>query len=176
LRLGVGLIFAVHGAQKVFGWWGGSGFTGWEAVVSRMGFRPTRLFAALSAGAELVGGLALALGVLTPLAAMVLVGQSVVIIFAAHWPRGFFNRDNGYEFPLSLVSSAIAVLLLGPGEARQNAVAIAANRPDASPWLTGSTRSTVLDVFGATPATRLAEDWLADDLNQVGWLARKRLR
>src|SRR4051812_41819663 len=116
LRLGVGLIFAVHGAQKLFGWWGGSGFAGWQAVMTRMGFRPGWLFAAISAAAELVGGLSLAIGLLTPLAATVLVAQSIVIIFAAHWARGFFNRDNGYEFPLALVSGVVATLLLGPGE------------------------------------------------------------
>ncbi len=131
LRLGVGLIFAVHGAQKVFGWWGGSGFAGWKDVMTRMGFRPAPLFAAVSAGAELIGGLALAAGVLTPLAAMVLLGQSVVIIFAAHWPRGFFNRDNGYEFPLSLVTGAIAVLLLGPGEVSFDAVIGLSTTPEA---------------------------------------------
>jgi putative oxidoreductase len=115
LRLGVGLIFAIHGAQKAFGWWGGSGLAGWEAVIVRMGFRPARLFAIVSVAAELGGGLALALGLLTPLAATLLIGQSIVIIFAAHWPRGFFNRDNGYEFPLALVAGIVAVLLLGPG-------------------------------------------------------------
>jgi putative oxidoreductase len=121
LRLGIGLIFAVHGAQKIFGWWGGSGFSGWQAVMVRMGFRPAALFAAVSAGAELIGGLALAIGFLTPLAAAALVGQSLVIIFGAHWARGFFNRDNGYEFPLALVSGVVATLLLGPGAASVDA-------------------------------------------------------
>ena len=115
LRLGVGLIFAVHGAQKAFGWWGGSGFAGWAAVMVRMGFRPARLFAAVSVAAELGGGLALGLGFLTPLAAAVLIAQSLVIIFAAHWARGFFNRDNGYEFPLALGTGVAAILLAGPG-------------------------------------------------------------
>ena len=122
LRLGVGAIFAVHGAQKVFGWWDGSGFAGWEAVMTRMGFRPARLFAAISAAAELGGGIALAVGFLTPLAATALVGHSMVIIFTAHWPRGFFNRDNGFEFPLVLASGVIGILLLGPGEISLDAV------------------------------------------------------
>jgi putative oxidoreductase len=116
LRFGVGLIFAVHGAQKLFGWWNGPGFAGWQAVMTRMGFRPARPFAAISAAAELVGGLALVFGIATPLAAAALVGQSLVIIFAAHWSRGFFNRDNGYEFPLVLLSGTAATLLLGAGE------------------------------------------------------------
>jgi putative oxidoreductase len=130
LRLGIGLIFAVHGAQKIFGWWGGSGFAGWQAVMVRMGFRPAPLFAAVSAGAELVGGLALAVGFLTPLAAALLVGQSVVIIFGAHWARGFFNRDNGYEFPLALVSGVVAALLLGPGAISLDAVIGLELRPE----------------------------------------------
>ena len=115
LRLVVGLTFAAHGAQKAFGWWQGSGWAGWHDVVERMGFRPVPLFTALSVVAELGGGLALAVGFLTPLAATLLIGQSVVIILKAHWPRGFWNRDNGFEFPLSLVAGAVAILLIGPG-------------------------------------------------------------
>jgi len=115
LRLGVGLTFAAHGAQKAFGWWKGPGWTGWQAVVERMGFRPVRLFAALSVGAELLGGLSLALGILTPFAATILIGQAVVIILKAHLPRGFWNRDNGFEFPLALAAGAVAIGLTGPG-------------------------------------------------------------
>jgi putative oxidoreductase len=137
LRLGIGLIFAVHGAQKILGWWGGSGFAGWEAVMERMGFRPARLFAAISAAAELVGGLAIAVGFLTPIAATALVGQSLVIIFAAHWSRGFFNRDNGYEFPLSLVSGIVAVLLLGAGAVSVDALVGFAVAPEVRVGLVG---------------------------------------
>ena len=115
LRLAVGLTFAAHGAQKAFGWWNGPGWAGWTAVVDRMGFRPTPLFAAVSIGAELLGGLALAAGLLTPFAAALLVGQSVVIILKAHLPRGFWNRDNGFEFPLALAAGAVAVGLAGAG-------------------------------------------------------------
>jgi putative oxidoreductase len=115
LRLAVGLIFAAHGAQKAFGWWNGPGWTGWQAVIDRLGFRPVPLFASVSIAAELLGGLALVLGFLTPLATTLLIGQSVVIIFKAHLPRGFWNRDNGYEFPLSLLAGATAVGLIGPG-------------------------------------------------------------
>jgi putative oxidoreductase len=137
LRLGVGFIFAAHGAQKVFGWWGGSGFAGWVAVMVRMGFRPPRLFAAVSAATELGGGLALAVGFLTPLAAMLIVGQSMVIIFRAHWPRGFFNRDNGFEFPLALVCGAIAALLLGPGDVSLDSVIGLGLPPEIRVWLLG---------------------------------------
>jgi putative oxidoreductase len=115
LRMGVGLIFAVHGAQKVFGWWDGPGFDGWTAVMVRLGFKPAPAWAALSAFAELGGGLMLMFGLLTPLAATLAIGQSVVIIGASHWKHGFFNRNNGYEFPLALAAGFAAVLLAGPG-------------------------------------------------------------
>jgi len=122
LRLVAGLTFAAHGAQKMFGWWGGSGFAGWQAVMVRMGFRPAGPFAIVSGLAELLGGLLLAVGLATPIAAAVLVAQTVVIIAAAHWKRGFFNRDNGYEFPLSLGAGVVAILLGGAGGLSLDAV------------------------------------------------------
>jgi putative oxidoreductase len=115
LRLGVGLTFAAHGAQKVFGWWGGPGISGWKGAVAHMGFRPVSLFAAISSFAELGGGLFLAAGLLTPLAGAVLIGQSVVIIGHVHWPNGFFNTKGGYEFPLVLAVGAIALVLIEAG-------------------------------------------------------------
>jgi len=113
LQLGVGLTFAAHGAQKLFGWWGGPGLAGWEGAMRHMGFRPTRLFALTSALVELVGGLMLAVGFLTPLAAGALVAQAVVIIGHVHWSHGFFNSKSGIEFPLLLGVGAAAVGLAG---------------------------------------------------------------
>jgi putative oxidoreductase len=115
VRVVVGLTFAAHGAQKAFGWWNGPGMPGWQGVMERLGFRPTGLFAAVSMAAELGGGLLLAAGLLTPLAVAALVGQSVVIILKSHLPRGFWNRDNGFEFPLSLAAGIVAIGLIGPG-------------------------------------------------------------
>jgi putative oxidoreductase len=115
LRLGVGLTFAAHGAQKVFGWWGGPGMEGWEGAMHQMRYRPARTFAVLSAFVELVGGLLLAIGLVTPLAAAALVAQSVVIIGQVHWEHGFFNAQSGIEFPLLLGIGAAAIGLAGPG-------------------------------------------------------------
>lgn len=115
LRIGVGLIFAVHGAQKLFGVWSGPGFAGWTAAMNHMGYRPAGVFAAVSAVAEFGGGLLLVVGLFTPLAAFVLVAQSIVIIGAAHWRSGFFNKNNGYEFPLALTTGVVAILFAGPG-------------------------------------------------------------
>ncbi|HEV7809494.1 MAG TPA: DoxX family protein [Candidatus Limnocylindrales bacterium] len=115
LRLAVGLTFAAHGAQKAFGWWGGPGWIGWQNALGRMGFRPTALFGVLSVGAEIVGGCFLALGIVTPLAAAILLAQSVVIIAKVHAPNGFWNKASGIEFPLALATGALAIGLTGPG-------------------------------------------------------------
>jgi putative oxidoreductase len=115
LRLGVGLTFAAHGAQKVFGWWGGPGFENWQGAMAHIGFRPARVFASVSAGVELVGGLLLAVGFLTPLAGAALIGQSVVIIGQVHWQNGFFNTSGGIEFPLMLGVATAAIVLVGAG-------------------------------------------------------------
>jgi putative oxidoreductase len=115
IRVVVGLTFAAHGAQKALGWWEGPGWTGWQFAMNRMGFRPPALFAAASIGAELVGGILLSVGFLTPLAALLLVAQSVVIIAKTHWPHGFWNKANGFEYPLSLLAASIGIGLAGPG-------------------------------------------------------------
>lgn len=122
VRLVVGLTFAAHGAQKAFGWWAGPGWVGWQNAIGRMGFRPVGLFAGLSIGAELVGGLFLALGAFTPLAAAVLAAQSTVIIVKVHAPNGFWNKASGIEFPLTLGVAALALGLTGPGAVSFDAV------------------------------------------------------
>jgi putative oxidoreductase len=123
LRLVVGLTFAAHGAQKAFGWFDGIGWAGWQGIMERLGFRPIVLFAAVSTGAELVGGLCLAAGFVTPLAATILVGQLIVIIAKSHWANGFWNRANGFEFPLALLGGTVAIGLSGPGAISLDALA-----------------------------------------------------
>ena len=122
LRLVVGLTFAAHGAQKAFGWWHGPGWAGWQNAIGRMGFRPIGLFATLSVAAELLGGVFLALGMVTPLAAAILVAQSVVIIIKVHAPSGFWNKSSGIEFPLALGTAALVIGLTGPGTMSFDAV------------------------------------------------------
>jgi len=122
VRLVVGLTFAAHGAQKAFGWWAGPGWPGWQNAIGRMGFRPVGLFATLSVGAELIGGLFLALGAFTSLAAAILAAQSTVIIVKVHAPNGFWNKSSGIEFPLLLGIAALAIGLTGPGAVSFDAV------------------------------------------------------
>ncbi len=115
LRLVIGGIFAAHGAQKEFGWWGGPGPIAWRSNIERMGIRPAVFWAPLSVAGELVGGLLLVLGLAMPVATALLVAQSIVIIGHAHLTKGFWNRSGGIEFPLALVAGVVALLGTGPG-------------------------------------------------------------
>jgi putative oxidoreductase len=115
LGLTVGLTFAAHGAQKAFGWWGGPGMAGWQGAMEHMGFRPARPFALVSMAAELLGGIFLAIGFLTPFAAALLVAQTTVIILQVHLAKGFWVAKGGIEFALQLGIGALALGLLGRG-------------------------------------------------------------
>lgn len=115
LRVVTGLIFAAHGAQKVFGWWGGPGPAGTRGWIGGMGFRPAWLFAALVSLQELGGGLLLAFGFVTPLGALAVTASMVVAIAMVHWKNGFWNGNGGFEFNLALVSAAVALAATGPG-------------------------------------------------------------
>ena len=115
VRLAVGLTFFAHGAQKVLGWWQGSGFEKWTAVIARQGLRPARFWAAVGAFNELIAGPLLALGLLTPIAASLLIAQCAYIIAKVHWPKGFWNRDGGIEFALQLLAASLLLAASGPG-------------------------------------------------------------
>ena len=115
LRVVLGTIMAAHGAQKLFGWFGGFGIAGTGGWLESMGFRPGRLHASVTGVAEFGGGLALALGLLTPLGAAAVAGVMLVAITVVHFDKGFFNTPGGYEFNLLIVGSAIALAITGPG-------------------------------------------------------------
>ena len=115
VRLAVGLTFFAHGAQKVLGWWQGSGFEKWTAVIGRQGLRPARFWAAVGAFIEFICGPLLALGLLTPIAASLLIAQCAYIIAKVHWPKGFWNRDGGIEFALQLLAASLLLAASGPG-------------------------------------------------------------
>jgi putative oxidoreductase len=115
LRVVVGLTLAGHGAQKVFGWWGGPGMKAWTEGVAKMRIRPAVPFAWLAALAELGGGLLLAVGFLSPLGSLAIIGTMLVAIATVHWPNGFWNTKRGYEFNLTIIGAAVAIGLAGPG-------------------------------------------------------------
>jgi putative oxidoreductase len=115
LRLAIGLIVAGHGAQKLFGWWGGPGMAGWAGVMGKMRVRPAVAWAWISALSEFGGGLLFALGFLSPLGSMAIAGAMLVAMIAVHLPRGFWNTKGGYEFNLSILAAVVAVAIAGPG-------------------------------------------------------------
>jgi len=122
LRLVVGLTLAAHGAQKLFGWFGGYGLTGTGGFLEQLGFVPGRR-AALAAGlAETGAGLLLALGLATPVAAAVALSVMVVAGVSAHAPKGFFAHNGGYEYTLILGIAALSVAFTGPGALSLDAV------------------------------------------------------
>jgi len=115
LRLAVGLIFVAHGSQKLFGWFGGKGISGQTGLMKMLGARPARLFALISGGGEFFGGLGVAAGLLTPLAAAGILGSMIVAIVKVHWAKGFWNSGGGVEFPLILAVTSFVIGLVGPG-------------------------------------------------------------
>ncbi|MDX6451553.1 MAG: putative oxidoreductase [Gaiellaceae bacterium] len=114
LRLVVGLVFFAHGAQKLFGWWGGPGLEGTKGWLGSMGFRMPGPMALMVAMSE-AGGLLFAAGFLTPLAALLLASSMLVAIGSVHWRQGFWNTNQGYEFNLVLLAVPVAIAATGPG-------------------------------------------------------------
>ena len=117
LRIPVGIIFMAHGAQKLFGWFGGYGLEGTGGFFATLGLEPGYFLALLAGSAEYFGGLALVLGFLVRPAAAALAITVLVAIFAVHFEGGLFMANNGYEFALALLAASVALLFNGGGKA-----------------------------------------------------------
>lgn len=117
LRIPVGIIFVAHGAQKLFGAFGGYGLEGTGQWMASIGLAPGLPMALLAGSAEFFGGLALLLGLLVRPAAAALAFAMLVAIFAVHIDQGLFLANNGYEFGLALLAVAVALLISGAGRA-----------------------------------------------------------
>jgi len=115
LRLTLGAVFLGHGAQKAFGAFGGPGFEAASGFIGSLGFRPARAWTAVAVGGELVAGLLFVLGLLTPLAGLLVLATMAVAIAKVHGPKGFFVQDGGFEYNLVLIIAAVAVAATGPG-------------------------------------------------------------
>jgi putative oxidoreductase len=115
LRLVIGLTVAGHGAQKLFGWWGGPGMNGWTQSVNKLRIRPAQPWAWIAALAELGGGLLVALGFLSPLGSLAIAGSMIVAVVTVHLSRGFWVSKGGFEFNLAILAAAAALALAGPG-------------------------------------------------------------
>ena len=115
LRIVAGLLMAGHGAQKLFGWFGGYGIAGTGQFFEGLGFRPGRLHAVQAGLAEVFGGLFLAAGFLTPLGAAAVVAVMLVAAVSVHLKAGYFAHTGGYEYTLVLAAAALALAFTGPG-------------------------------------------------------------
>jgi putative oxidoreductase len=115
LRLVLGGVFVAHGAQKLFGSFGGPGIEGTAGFHEQLGIKPAKPMAVLAGLAEFVGGILMIAGFLTPLAALALVSVMVVAILKVHLKNGFFAASGGYEFNLVLIAVATALFLAGSG-------------------------------------------------------------
>lgn len=122
LRLAVGAVFVAHGAQKLFGVWGGGGLQGTAAFFSQLGLTPAFPLAVLVGLVEFVGGLMLVAGALTLFAAAALAVNMCVAIWKVHFVNGFFlnwslvpGQGHGYEFNIALIGALVSLMLTGPG-------------------------------------------------------------
>jgi putative oxidoreductase len=111
----IGFGFAAHGAQKLFGWFGGHGLAGTGGFFESLGFRPGRLFAFAAGASELLGGLLIGFGLGGPIGPMFVIAVMVVAILVVHRPNGFFVTDGGFELPLAYGSLALAFAFAGYG-------------------------------------------------------------
>jgi putative oxidoreductase len=115
LRAVVGGLFVGHGAQKLFGAFGGPGPSATAEAFEQVGLRPGRVTARLAGAAELGGGALLATGLLTPLGAAATSGSMVGAIAAVHRAKGLWNTQGGYEYNLVLIAAGLALAMTGPG-------------------------------------------------------------
>ncbi|WP_225828386.1 DoxX family protein [Streptomyces naphthomycinicus] len=115
VRLTFGLLMAAHGSQKLFGIFGGDGLTATGKGFAALGYRPGRLFAVIGGLSELLGGLGLALGLLTPLAAAALIGVMINAMATVTGAHGLWDVNGGVEYSVCITVVALAVAAIGPG-------------------------------------------------------------
>jgi putative oxidoreductase len=114
LRVGVGGTLVAHGAQKLFGWFGGAGLEQTGKMFEQLGFRPGQANAIAAGLGEAGGGALLAVGLGTPGAGAAVAG-TMIVASSMHVDNGFFSTKGGFEFPAVLGWSAAALALAGPG-------------------------------------------------------------
>jgi len=122
LRIPVGIIFAAHGSQKLFGWFGGYGLEGTGQWMASIGLNPGYIMALLSGSAEFFGGLALIFGLLVRPAAVVLAITMLVAILSVHINNGLFMSNNGFEYGLALLAVSVYLVISGAGRVSMDRV------------------------------------------------------
>jgi putative oxidoreductase len=114
-RLFIGGLFFGHGAQKLFGWFGGSGLDGTAKAMDLLGMKPGRRNAIAAGASEAGGGALIAAGALTPAAAAALIGTMITAVRKVHLAKGFWSTEGGYEFNLTLIAALLVLVDEGPG-------------------------------------------------------------
>jgi putative oxidoreductase len=121
-RLLLGTYFFAHGAQKLFGWFGGYGLKGTGGFFESLGFRPGTFFAAAAGLGEVGGGTLTALGLGGPIGPALIIMVMLVAIFTVHWNNGFWQSANGYELNTMNIAAALTLAFTGPGPISIDAV------------------------------------------------------
>ena len=116
IRLVIGLTFAAHGTQKLFGWFGGHGIAGTGGWFESIGMKPGKTLAITAGLAELVCGLLFAGGLFLWFAAALIIGSMLIAIIKVHGQNGYWVTQNGYEYNMALIVIALGVALIGAGD------------------------------------------------------------
>ncbi|WP_068783980.1 DoxX family protein [Paenibacillus phocaensis] len=122
IRLVLGITMMAHGAQKLFGWFGGYGPKGTGGWLESLGIKPGVAMAVLAGLAEFGGGLLVAAGLFTPVGAALLILTMIVAIASVHAKNGFWSTAGGYEYNLLLIAVAVGLILSGAGAYSLDAV------------------------------------------------------
>jgi putative oxidoreductase len=154
LRLVVGLTFAAHGAQKLFGAFGGPGIKGTAGFFEQIGLRPGKLHGWAAGITEFFGGLAIALGIVTPIPAAALIAVMTAAVITVHLKNGFFATNQGFEFNLVLAATLFALAGVGAGGwSLDAALNISMAGTD---WALGALGAGLLGGIGAVVGGRIA--------------------
>jgi putative oxidoreductase len=116
IRAVFGLIFVGHGAQKLFGWFGGYGLKGTGGWLDSIGIKPGVMAAFVVGLFEVVGGLLFVLGLWMPVAAALIVILMLGAIISVHAKNGFWVTQNGIEYNVMIIAVAIGLALIGAGD------------------------------------------------------------
>jgi putative oxidoreductase len=116
VRLTIGSLLAGHGAQKLFGWFGGHGLEGTAGWMESIRLRPGKVWAMLAGLSEFGGGLLILLGFLNPLGPLAVIGAMGMATAKVHWGKPIWVTSGGAELPITNMSVALALALSGPGD------------------------------------------------------------
>jgi putative oxidoreductase len=115
IRATLGLFMAGHGAQKLFGSFGGPGIEGTAGFMESLGLKPGKQWAILGGASEFGGGVLTLLGLLSPLGSMGVIGSMAIATTKVHWNNPIWVTEGGAEFPVTNSAVATALMMTGPG-------------------------------------------------------------